>query len=75
VVASFRLVGTITGTVVNVVNEAVVSTTSDTAFRWDPSAGQWIFDISTKSLSAGVTYLYEIDLNDGSNIQFRFGLR
>jgi hypothetical protein len=33
------------------VNETVDSTTPDTAFRWDSSAQQWIFNINTKSLS------------------------
>jgi len=35
------------------VNEDVVSTTPDTAFRWDPTAQQWIFNISTKGMKAG----------------------
>jgi hypothetical protein len=74
VVADFRLVQTIGGSVANV-NEAVSSATPDTAFRWDPAASQWIFNIATKPLAAGATYVYRITLNDGTTIDFRFGLR
>jgi hypothetical protein len=74
VVTSFKLTQTISGTA-SAVNESVVSTTPDTAFRWDSTNQQWIFNISTKTLSANVTYAYTISLNDGSTIQFRYGLR
>jgi Bacterial Ig domain/RTX calcium-binding nonapeptide repeat (4 copies) len=73
-VAGFRLMKIIAGTT-TVVDEAVVSTTPDTAFRWDATAQQWIFNISTTGLSANQTYVYEIQLNDGSSIFFQFGLR
>src|SRR6185369_4521094 len=46
------------------VDEAVDSTTPDTAFRWDSSGQQWIFNISTKPLTKGKTYYYRITLND-----------
>jgi hypothetical protein len=75
VIESFRLIQTIAGTVVDVVDEAVDSTTPDPNFRWDPSAQQWIFNMNTKSLSASRTYVYRIGLNDGTNIDFRFGLK
>ena len=75
VVASFRLTQTINGTVVSTVDEAVDSTTPDSAFRWDPTGQQWIFNISTKPLSANKTYVYTITLNDGSTIVFQFGLK
>jgi hypothetical protein len=74
-VTSFRLVATITGTTVDTVNEPVDSTTPDTAFRWDSSDKQWIYNINTKSLSKNKTYVYLITLNDGSTIQFQFGLK
>jgi hypothetical protein len=45
----------------------------DTVFRWDGS--EWIFNINTSNLLAGNTYYYQIGLNDGSIIQFRFGLK
>ena len=74
VVSAFLLVQIISGTTTNV-DETVASTTPDTMFRWDPSAQQWIFNISTNALPAGQTYVYSIQLNDGSSIGFRFGLR
>ncbi|HEY6969273.1 MAG TPA: MBG domain-containing protein, partial [Candidatus Angelobacter sp.] len=74
VVQSFNLVQIITGTVTQQVDETVVSTTPDTAFRWDPTGQQWIFNISTKPLSVHSTYVYQIQLNDGSTITFQFGL-
>ena len=73
-VTSFNLVQTISGTVSTTVDEDVVSTTPDSNFRWDPSAQQWIFNVSTKPLSAHTTYIYLIGLNDGSTISFRYGL-
>jgi ribosomal protein L18E len=57
------------------VNEDVVSTTPDTAFRWDPTAQQWIFNISTKGMKAGQKYTYQITLADGSFINFSFALK
>jgi hypothetical protein len=57
------------------INEDVVSTTPDTAFRWDPTAQQWIFNISTKGMKSGAKYTYQITLNDGSSIIFSFALR
>jgi hypothetical protein len=75
VVSGFRLIQTMSGTVVTSVDEAVDSTTPDTAFRWDPTGQQWIFNMNTKALSANTTYVYLITLNDGSSIQFMFGLK
>jgi hypothetical protein len=80
VVASFKLIQIINGIEVTTVNEAVDSTTPDTAFRWDPTAQQWIFNINTKNLTANKTYMYLITLNDGppgggSTIPFQFGLK
>jgi hypothetical protein len=75
VVANFRLVQIVSGTVVSTVDESVDSTTPDTMFRWDPTGQQWIFNMNTKSLTANYTYFYTITLNDGSTIGFDFGLR
>lgn len=75
VVASFRLVQTINGTVVSTVDEAVDSTTPDSAFRWSATDEQWIYNMSTKSLSKNTTHAYVITLNDGSTIPFQFGLK
>jgi N-acetylneuraminic acid mutarotase len=61
------------------VDEDVYSTTPDTAFRWDPSGQQWIFNQSTKNNGTlnktGVTYFFTINLNDGSSIFFQYGLK
>jgi hypothetical protein len=75
VVSSFRLTGQGVGTVVAIPDEAVDSTTPDTAFRWDPTAQQWIFNMNTKTLPDNMTYQYTITLNDGSMIVFVFGLK
>jgi hypothetical protein len=75
VVTNFKLVQTMAGTVVNTIEEVVVSTTPDTAFRWDPTGLQWIFNMNTKSLAANTTYYYTITLNDGSTMSFMFGLK
>ena len=74
VVTSFRLIAQSSDPNATI-NEDVTSTTPDTAFRWDPTAQQWIFNISTKGMKAGVKYTYQITLNDGSSIIFSFGLR
>lgn len=73
-VASFLLVQIVSGTPTDV-EETVSSTTADTAFRWDSSGQQWIFNISTANLAANQTYVFRIQLNDGSSINFSFGLK
>ena len=75
VVQSFKLVKTISGTEVATANEDVISTTPDTAFRWSSADQQWIFNINTKNLTSGKTYVYQITLNDGTTIDFQFGIR
>jgi hypothetical protein len=60
------------------VDEDTYSTTPDTAFRWDPTGQQWIFNQATKNngtLSAGSTYYFGIHLNDNSWIYFQYGLK
>jgi hypothetical protein len=85
VVTSFLLTGTFNGTLSTVV-DTVSATNNDTAFRWDSTNQQWIFNLSTSSLSAGKTYIYTIKLNDGTIVNgvtnapvgtasFQFGLR
>ena len=59
----------------NTVDEAVDSTKADTAFRWDPTGQQWIFNLNSKNLNVNMTYYYTITLNDGSAITFMFGLK
>ncbi len=75
VVTGFSLIQTVSGTLVSTINEPVLSTTPESNFRWDTTNQQWIFNMSTKNLSAGETYSYKISLNDGTNIEFSFGLR
>ena len=75
VVTKFSLVGKSGLAGDAVVDEPVFSTTPDTAFRWDSSSSQWIYNISTKSLAAKTVYTYKIELNDGSSISFKFGLK
>lgn len=75
VVSSFFLTQIVSGTVTTVVQDIVNTNNPDAAFRWDPTDQQWIFNISTANLSADSTYIYTIALNDGTAIQFQFGLR
>jgi len=76
VVSSFVLYGTYNGTIEPFPNElAADSTTPDAAFRWSASDQQWIFNISLKNLTPGVTYVYRVYLNDGTHIQFQFGVK
>jgi hypothetical protein len=75
VVTDFRIVNIITGTVSQTVNETVDSTTPDTNFRWDPTAQQWIFNINNKPRATNATYDFRIWLNDGSTIDFQYGIR
>ncbi len=74
-VTGFKLVSkqSVGGTVA--VNEDVVSTTPDSAFRWDATAQQWIFNIATKGQTSGTKLGYVITLNDGSTIPFSISLK
>lgn len=74
-VESFSLIQTVSDISATTVNEPVSSTTPDSSFRFDPLKQQWIFNMNTKTLSAGKTYFYRILLNDSTDIQFSFGLR
>jgi hypothetical protein len=75
VVQSFQLVRVLTGTASSDVNEVVESTSADSSFRWSADEHLWIFNINTKKLQASKTYLYRINLNDGTAIEFQFGLK
>lgn len=74
VVAGFLLTQTISGTVTTTVEDIVNTNNPDSAFRWDATDQQWIFNISTQNLAANSTYVYTIALNDGTVINFQFGL-
>jgi len=58
VVTKFALVQKLTLAGSETIDEAVVATTPDTAFRWSATDQQWIFNIGTKNLKAGATYVY-----------------
>jgi hypothetical protein len=53
VVSAFRLTQTINGTATSYVDEAVNSSTPDSAYRWDPTDQQWLYNISTKGMARG----------------------
>ena len=73
-IKAFRLVQVITsGGTTNV--DAAPASTNGQGFRFDPTDQQWIFNLSTKPLPAGATYVYRITLVDATTIEFRFGLR
>jgi hypothetical protein len=74
-VSSFRLVQTIARTVTTAVNEPVDSTIPFAEFRWDALAQRWVFNMATRGLTAGRTYVFDITLGDGSVIRYQFGLR
>jgi hypothetical protein len=75
VVAAFGTLATGAEPASATINEDVASTTPDTSFRWDNTGQQWIFNIGTKTLAAGNKYYYRIMLNDGTYIDFQFGLK
>ena len=75
VVTSFRIIQIISGTGGSTtVDLPTTSTSASTAFRFDTTSQQWIFNLSTKGLAAGNTYVLRIELNDGTHIDFQFGL-
>jgi len=76
VVSSFFLTGIVAGGVTTTVQDVVANANDgNNAFRFDPTLQGWIFNVSTKSLLPGDTYIYTISLNDGSLIVFQYGLR
>ncbi|MGH9555917.1 MAG: hypothetical protein ACRD2Y_08860 [Terriglobales bacterium] len=44
-------------------------------FRWSATDQMWIFNLSTRNLAAGATYVYRIHLVDGSDVYFQFTLK
>jgi hypothetical protein len=75
VVRAFTLVQIVDGTSVTNVNEPVALRTPNTSFRWDATDRLWIANIDTKPLKAGRTYVYRVELNDGSAITFAIPLK
>src|SRR6266702_859941 len=54
VVSSFFLIEILKGTATSSVQDVVETDIPDTAFRWDPTSQQWIFNISTANLTRGI---------------------
>ena len=76
VVSSFFLTGIVAGGVTTTVQDVVANANDgNNAFRFDPTLKEWIFNISTKNLLAGDTYIYTVSLNDGSSIVFQYRLK
>jgi len=62
------------------IDEDTYSTNADNAFRWDSSGKQWIFNQSTGKNNptlpkTNTIYRFQINLKDGSSIQFQHGLK
>ena len=72
---SFVLIEVINGAPGEVNETVIEATNSDTGFRWSASDAQWIFNLSTKNLTAGRTYKYQINLYGGTNIPFQFAIK
>lgn len=72
VVTGFNLIRIDYGTASNEVSEAVTAT-NDMQFHW--TGTHWMFNMSTAGLAPNRTYTYRIGLNDGTSIDFRFGLK
>jgi hypothetical protein len=75
VVQNFQLTQILNGIPGEINETDIEATNSDTAFRWSASDAQWIFNLSTKNLNAGRTYVYVITLTDLTTIEFRFALK
>jgi hypothetical protein len=73
VVQSFTLDSVTQGTV-TVVNQVTPAATTDATFHFDRPTQSWIFNFGTKNQTAGLTYHYSINLNDGTTIMFQYGL-
>jgi hypothetical protein len=48
---------------------------TDSTFRYDPDSNQYIFNLSTKGLTAPATYSITVDLGDGTTQQVNIGLK
>lgn len=72
VVSSFTLLQQITGGVATTINQP-----QSTAFAFNGTNQDWVFNLSTSTptnLAAGSTYVYQINLNDGTSINFQFSM-
>ena len=71
---SVTMITNLRGTVDNI-NEATYNDIPDSAFHFGSGSGVWIFNLVTSNLSRGSTYYFQINLRDGSAIQFQFGAK
>jgi hypothetical protein len=74
VTASIRLTNKIQGTLNNTVDLPVDPKPGTNGFVFGEDQ-LWLFRIESKQLAGGFTYVFRIDLNDGSHIDFQFGRR
>jgi hypothetical protein len=74
VTASIRLTNKIQGTLNNTVDLPVDPKPGTNGFVFGEDQ-LWLFRIDSKQLAGGFTYVFRIDLNDGSHIDFQFGRR
>jgi YDG domain/Kelch motif/Galactose oxidase, central domain len=70
-IGPMTMLSAVRGTIDNI-NEAAGTDIPDAAFRFDGS--QWIFNMATNNLQSGNTYLFRINLANGS-IQFVVGVK
>ncbi|QIK74578.1 PxKF domain-containing protein [Nocardioides piscis] len=61
-----------TGTVLEAISTS--SATTGNLFRYDATSGQYVFNLSTKTLSGG-TYQLRVDLGDGANRTVNISLK
>jgi hypothetical protein len=74
VVATITLTNVIQGTLNNSVDLPVDPKPGTNGFVFAEDQ-LWLFRINGKSLANGFTYVFRIDLNDGTHIDFQFGKR
>jgi len=67
-----KMTSSVTGTDVEAVSTAAASTGN--TFRYDPTSGQYVFNLDTKGLSRG-TWLLSIDLHDGVTRRITISLK
>ena len=72
--ATIRLTNKIQGTLNNAVDLPVDPKPGTNGFVFAEDQ-LWLFRIDSKQLAGGFTYVFRIELNDGSHIDFQFGRR
>jgi hypothetical protein len=74
VTASIRLTNKIQGTLNTAVDLPVDPKPGTNGFAFGEDQ-LWLFRIDSRQLAGGLTYVFRIDLNDGTHIDFQFGRR